>query len=80
MNTDIPLFEKIKISDFLDESILNASKDLFVIPYFGYSMGAVLNIVYIYYWFKGANLFSLCINIFFFYLIFRIIQVKFLRR
>ncbi len=80
MKTNIPLVEKSQRIDLLDQTLLNHSKELFKIPNFGYGVAAIINIIYLYHWCKRANLFSLFINIFFAYLIVKIVQTKVLKK
>ena len=80
MKTYSPLVEQTQRTDFLDEALLDHSKELFKIPYFGYGIAAFINIIYLYHWCKRATLFSLFINIFLAYLIFKIVQAKFFKR
>ena len=80
MKTYIPLVEQRQRTDLLDEVLLDHSKELFKIPYFGYGIAVIINIIYLYHWYKRATLFSLFINIFLAYLIVKIVQDKFFKR
>ena len=80
MKTNIPLVEKSQRTDLLDEVLLDHSKELFKLPYVGYGIAAIINIIYLYYWCKRTTLFSLFVNIFLVYLIVKIVQTKFLKR
>ena len=80
MKTDIPLVEKSQRDNFLDQVLLDHSKELFKIPYFGYGIAAIINIIYLYNWCRRATLFSLFLNIFLFYLTIKFVQAKLLKR
>ena len=80
MKTYFPLVKKSQRTDFLDEILLDHSKELFKIPYFGYGIAAIINIIYLYYWCKRATLLSIFINIFLVYLIIKIVQNKLIKR
>ena len=80
MKTYIPLIKKSQRNDFLDEVLLDHSKELFKIPYFGYGIAAIINIIYLYYWCKRATLLSIFIYIFLVYLIVKIVQTKIIKR
>ncbi len=78
MKSGFPQFAKSQRSGFIDEKILELSQELFEIPLFGYGIAAILNIFYLYYWYKKASLFSLIYFIILFYIITKIIQTKIL--
>ena len=80
MKTHFRLEEKSQRTNLLDEVLLNNSKELFKIPNFGYGIAVIINIIFLYYWCKKATLFSTFLNIFLVYLIFKIVQVKLLKR
>lgn len=77
LKLDIPPVERSQRSGFLDEKVLEISKELFEIPIFGYAAGALFNIFYLYHWYKRTTLFSLFYFIFLYYIILRTIQTKF---
>jgi len=78
MKFDIPPIEKSKRSGLLDETVLKLSKGLFEIPLFGYGIAIIVNILFIYLWYKRTTFFSLCFFFFLYYIIIRIIQIKIL--
>ena len=78
MKVDIPPIAKSQRSGFIDEKILEFSKELFEIPLYGFGIATILNIFYLYYWYKRASLFSLIYFIFLFYIISKAIQAKIL--
>ena len=75
---DIPPVERSKRSDFLDEEILQISENLFENHLFGYGVGIILNVFYLYYWYKRATIFSLVNFLVLYYIIIKIIQIKIL--
>lgn len=78
MNTDIPPVARSARSGIVDETILKISGELFEVPFFGYGIAIIINILYVYYWYKRATFFSLLYFIFLFWLIIRVIQTKIL--
>ena len=80
MYTDVPPVTRSERSGIIDETLLTISKELFTIPKFGYPIGVIFNILYIYYCYKKATLFSLIYLVFLFWLIVRVIQTKILKR
>ena len=76
MKFDIPPVEKSQRFGLLDETILNFSKDFFVYPLFGYGIGGVVNILFIYLCYKRTSFFSICIFLFLYYFFIRIVQIK----
>ena len=76
MKYNIPPVAKSERSNILDEEILRISKELFDIPLFGYGIGILFNIIFLYYLYKKATLFSLIYFIILYYIIIRAIQTK----
>ena len=74
MRENVPPIAESKRANCLDEKILEFSSDLFKIPQFGYAISLVLNLLYIYLWYKKTTIFSLIIRVFLFYLILKLIQ------
>ena len=59
---------------FLDEETIGKfSKSLFKAPKFGYICGLFVNLVYLYFWIKKKNIFSIALILFIDYLIIEII-------
>ena len=78
MKYDIPPVARSQRSGILDEKILQLSNELFEIPLFGYGISGIINILFIYLWYKKVTFFSLIFFLFLYYLIIRIIQIKIL--
>lgn len=74
----IPPVAKSQRSGFLDEKVLQISKELFEIKIFGIGVTGFVNILFIYSWIKGVTFFSLCCFLFIYFLIVKAIQIKIL--
>ena len=79
MKFDIPPVAKSQRSGFLDEKILQLSKELFEIPIFGIGVAGLINILFLYLCYKGVTFLSLFFFLFIYYLIIRIVQIKILK-
>ena len=77
MRENVPPIAESKRANCLDEKILEFSSDLFKIPQFGYAISLILNLLYFYLWCKKTTIFSLIIRIFLFYLVIKLIQIRF---
>ena len=80
MEYDIPPVAKSQRSGFLDETILQISKELFEIPLFGIGISGIINILIIYLWYKRVTVFFILFFLFLYYLIIRVIQIRILGR
>ena len=77
MKFDIPPIAKSQRSGFLDESVLNFSTKLFQKPIFGYITAVLYNIFFLYYWYNRTSLFSIITFTILYFIIIKIIQIKF---
>ena len=72
MKYNLPPFnEKVPLGYF-EQSILDFSSDLFKNPILGLTLGIIINILYIYSYFKSKSCFSIIIYLFLAYLIYSI--------
>ena len=77
MKFDIPPIAKSQRSGFLDESVLNFSTKLFQKPIFGYITVVLYNIFFLYYWHNRTSLFSIITFTILYFIIVKIVQIKF---
>ena len=75
MQPDIPPVAKSQRSGFIDETILSFSTKLFQNIIYGYIVALLYNLVYIYYWKKNTNIFSIFTLTLFYFLLVKIIQI-----
>ena len=74
----IPPVAKSQRAGFLDEKLLQISKELFENKIFGLGIAGIVNILFIYLCYKKTTFISLCCFLFIYYLIIRAIQIKLL--
>ena len=75
MQPDIPPVAKSQRSGFIDEAILSFSSKLFQNIIYGYIVSILYNLIYIYYWKKNTNIFSIFSLTIFYFLLVKIIQI-----
>ena len=75
MQPDIPPVAKSQRSGFIDETILSFSTKLFQNIIYGYIVSILYNLIYIYYWKKNTNIFSIFSLTIFYFLLVKIIQI-----
>ena len=82
MKYNLPPFNEKVPRGYFEQSILDFSEDLFKKPLLGYALGIIVNILYIYSYYKSKSCFSIIIYLFLAYLIFSIIfsQITKLKR
>ena len=76
MKYNLPPFNEKEKHGFFEQSILDFSIELFRNPVLGLSLGIILNILYIYSYFKSKSCLSIIFYIFIVYLLFSIILSK----
>ena len=82
MKYNLPPFNEKVPRGYFEQSILDFSEDLFQKPFLGYALGIIVNILYIYSYYKSKSCLSIIIYLFLAYLIFSIIfsQITKLKR
>ena len=73
MKYNLPPFNEKVPRGFFEQIILDFSSDVFKNPILGLTLGIILNILYIYSYFKSKSCFSIIIYLFLAYLIYSII-------
>ena len=73
MKYNLPPFNEKVPRNFFEQSLIDFSSDLFKNPYLGYTVAFLLNILYIYTYFKSKSCVSIIIYLFLVYLISSII-------
>ena len=72
MKYNLPPFNEKVPRGFFEQIILDFSSDLFKNPILGLALGIIINILYIYSYFKSKSCFSIIIYLFLAYLIYSI--------
>ena len=72
MKYNLPPFNEKVPRGFFEQIILDFSSDLFKNPILGLTLGIIINILYIYSYFKSKSCFSIIIYLFLAYLIYSI--------
>ncbi len=80
MQYDIPPVERSQRAGFLDEKLLQISRELFENKLFGLGIAGIVNILFIYLCYKKVTFISICCFLFIYYLLVRAIQIKLLGR
>ena len=73
MKYNLPPFNEKVPRGYFEQSILDFSEDLFKNPYIGFALGIMVNILYIYSYYKSKSCLSIIIYLFLAYLIISII-------
>ena len=76
MKYNLPPFNEKVPRGFFEQSILDFSSELFKKPLLGLALGIMVNILYIYSYFKSRSCFSIIIYLFLAYLLYSIIFSK----
>ena len=76
MKYNLPPFNQKEKRVFLEQKILDFSTELFRNPKLGLFLGILLNVLYIYMYFRSKNIISILLYFFFIYLILSIIISK----
>ena len=76
MKYSLPPFNEKPKKGFIEQQILNFSKEMFNYPIIGISFLLALNLLYIYSCLKSISIFSLLLYIFLYYLLISIILTK----
>ena len=80
MQPDIPPIATSQRNGFIDEAILSFSSKLFQNIIYGYIISILYNLIYIYYWKKNTNIFSIFSLTIFYFLLVKIIQILFFEK
>ena len=76
MKYNLPPFNEIEKHGFFEQIVLDFSIKLFRNPVLGLSLGIILNILYIYSYFKSQSCISILLYLFLVYLLFSILLSK----
>ena len=76
MNYNLPPFNEKEKHGFFEQNIFDFSDDLFKNKIFGSALGIILNLIFIYSFFKSKSCLSIVIYIFLVYMVFAIILFK----
>ena len=79
MKFNLPPFNEKVPRGYFEQSILDFSEELFKKPLMGLALGIMINILYIYSYYKSKSCFSIIIYLFLVYLVFSIIFSKIIR-
>jgi len=76
MNYNLPPFNEKEKHGFFEQNILDFSEEIFKNKFFGIALGIILNLIFLYSFFKSKNCLSIVIHIFLVYMVFEIILFK----